>query len=183
METKKNGETSSNDTLQTQVLDLLIRTLYLIYVIPCAGIQAQSSCAMVFRRIPLRLPARRISHTRPDKRNSDADLSVTANSRPIKKESASSSPMTTQQRLGYFVYNAEDAGRKANFHCVHDVPAGQGCFSTSHSNVKRVPFLLTCYVKLRCDAQQRFPAPCSRCEKQVKACVFDPRFKRQVVRG
>ncbi|KAL7954551.1 hypothetical protein V8C34DRAFT_317191 [Trichoderma compactum] len=38
-------------------------------------------------------------------------------------------------------------------------------------------------VKLRCDAQQRFPAPCSRCEKQVKTCVFDPRFKRQVVRG
>ncbi|KAH0531286.1 hypothetical protein TsFJ059_000140 [Trichoderma semiorbis] len=38
-------------------------------------------------------------------------------------------------------------------------------------------------VKLRCDAQQRFPAPCTRCEKQVKTCVFDPRFKRQVVRG
>ncbi|KAL7803908.1 hypothetical protein V8C43DRAFT_266360 [Trichoderma afarasin] len=38
-------------------------------------------------------------------------------------------------------------------------------------------------VKLRCDAQQRFPAPCTRCEKQVKTCLFDPRFKRQVVRG
>ncbi|KAL7916670.1 hypothetical protein GGI35DRAFT_433784 [Trichoderma velutinum] len=38
-------------------------------------------------------------------------------------------------------------------------------------------------VKLRCDAQQRFPAPCTRCEKQVKTCVFDPKFKRQVVRG
>jgi hypothetical protein len=38
-------------------------------------------------------------------------------------------------------------------------------------------------VKLRCDAAQRYPSPCSRCEKRRKTCVFDSEFKRRPVRG
>ncbi|CAM1506000.1 Fc.00g116370.m01.CDS01 [Cosmosporella sp. VM-42] len=38
-------------------------------------------------------------------------------------------------------------------------------------------------VKLRCDATKRFPAPCSRCERQGKACLFNPVFKRKAIRG
>jgi hypothetical protein len=32
--------------------------------------------------------------------------------------------------------------------------------------------------KLKCDAPQKFPESCSRCDKLKKACVFDPNFKR-----
>lgn len=32
--------------------------------------------------------------------------------------------------------------------------------------------------KLKCDAPQRFPQRCSRCNKLEKACLFDPNFKR-----
>ncbi|KAK9247040.1 hypothetical protein V1506DRAFT_572216 [Lipomyces tetrasporus] len=38
-------------------------------------------------------------------------------------------------------------------------------------------------VKLRCDATKRLPAPCSRCEKHRKICLFDAGFKRMPVRG
>ncbi|GAB5593941.1 Regulatory protein leu3 [Umbelopsis nana] len=32
--------------------------------------------------------------------------------------------------------------------------------------------------KLKCDAPQRFPQPCSRCNNLKKACIFDANFKR-----
>ncbi|KAJ8103699.1 hypothetical protein POJ06DRAFT_293524 [Lipomyces tetrasporus] len=38
-------------------------------------------------------------------------------------------------------------------------------------------------VKLRCDAMNCFPAPCTRCTKQKTKCKFDPKFKRRPVRG
>ncbi|KIH89335.1 hypothetical protein SPBR_06711 [Sporothrix brasiliensis 5110] len=38
-------------------------------------------------------------------------------------------------------------------------------------------------VKLRCDAAERYPSPCSRCVKRRKPCVFDSDFKRRPVRG
>ncbi|KAL5334220.1 hypothetical protein BJX70DRAFT_378879 [Aspergillus crustosus] len=50
---------------------------------------------------------------------------------------------------------------------------------------KRTSIAYTAYrqVKLRCDAMDRFPAPCVRCIKQEIHCMFDPKFKRQPVCG
>ncbi|KAL2823385.1 hypothetical protein BDW59DRAFT_148809 [Aspergillus cavernicola] len=33
-------------------------------------------------------------------------------------------------------------------------------------------------MKLKCDANEKFPAPCSRCERSRKRCAIDPSFRR-----
>ncbi|KAL1890318.1 hypothetical protein Sste5346_008320 [Sporothrix stenoceras] len=57
--------------------------------------------------------------------------------------------------------------------------------TTAGSSSKRCSMACTTcrQVKLRCDAAQRYPSPCSRCEKRRKTCVFDSEFKRRPVRG
>jgi hypothetical protein len=35
---------------------------------------------------------------------------------------------------------------------------------------------------MRCDANDMFPAPCSRCQKAGKSCVIDPDFHRTAMR-
>ncbi|KAJ2963134.1 hypothetical protein NQZ79_g1796 [Umbelopsis isabellina] len=47
------------------------------------------------------------------------------------------------------------------------------------SNAMKAKACTTCRQrKLKCDAAQRFPQRCSRCNKLEKACLFDPNFKR-----
>ncbi|CAK7237285.1 hypothetical protein SEUCBS140593_009907 [Sporothrix eucalyptigena] len=68
---------------------------------------------------------------------------------------------------------------------AHSPPQQQAAASQPPQPSKRCSMACTTcrQVKLRCDAAQRYPSPCSRCEKRRRTCVFDAEFKRRPVRG